>query len=159
MNAENRITRFENNEARSSEIHVLKLLIPIIDRRGAQEAARHGAFLFAERCVSAVEIVEVLDDFGRDRSVAFHSIGALRRREKQAMQDALAQTRAILDDAGVPYTWKRVFGPPERVIASSAERSRADIVVLDASGLGFLRKWSVLARLRRLTHTPVTLVQ
>ncbi|QBR01224.1 universal stress protein [Paraburkholderia pallida] len=138
---------------------MLKLLIPIIDRHGAREAARHGAFLFAERCVSEVEIVEVLDDPAYDRSVAFHSIGALRRREKQAMQDALLQTRAILDDAGVPYTWTRVFGPPERVIASSVERGRADIVVLDASGLGFLRKWSVLARLRRLMHTPVTLVQ
>ncbi|CAM2171685.1 Universal stress protein [Paraburkholderia sacchari] len=138
---------------------MLKLLIPIIDRHGAQEAARHGAFLFAERCVSEVEIVEVLDDLGLDRSVAFHSIGALRRLEKQAMQDALLQTRAILDDAGVPYTWKRVFGPPERVIASSARLGHADIVVLDATGLGFLRKWSMLARLRCLTHTPVTLVQ
>jgi nucleotide-binding universal stress UspA family protein len=138
---------------------VLKLLIPILDRNGAREAARHGAFLFAEHCVSEVEIVEVLDELGLDRSAAFHSIGALRRFEKDAMRDALLQTRAILDDAGVPYTWRRVCGSPERVIASSAERSHADIVVLDASGLGFFRKWSVLARLRRLTHTPVTLLQ
>jgi nucleotide-binding universal stress UspA family protein len=138
---------------------VLKLLIPVIDRNGAPEAARHGAFLFAERCVSEVEIVEVLDEVGRDRSAAFHSMAGLRISEKQSMRDALLQTRAILDDAGVPYTWKRVFGHPGSVIAACAERDHADIVVLDASHLGFFRKWGVLARLRRLTHTPVTLLQ
>ncbi|WP_027797141.1 universal stress protein [Paraburkholderia acidipaludis] len=138
---------------------MLKLLIPILDRNGALEAARHGAFLFAERCVSEVEIVEVLDEVGQDRSSAFRSRGELRRSEKQAMRDALLRTRAILDDAGVPYTWKRVFGQPERIIATCAESGHADIVVLDASRLGFFRKWGVLARLRRLTHTPVTLLQ
>lgn len=42
-------------------MRVLKLLIPIFDRRGALEAARHCAVLFAEHCVSEVEVVEVLD--------------------------------------------------------------------------------------------------
>ncbi|WP_233872356.1 universal stress protein [Paraburkholderia adhaesiva] len=138
---------------------MLKLLIPIIDRNGALEAAHHGAFLFAERCVSEVEIVEVLDEMGRDRSAAFHSPADLRISEKRAMRDALLQTRAILDDAGVPYTWKRVFGRPEYIIAACAERDHADIVVLDASHLGVFRRWGVLSRLRRLTHTPVTLLQ
>ncbi|MBB3259435.1 nucleotide-binding universal stress UspA family protein [Paraburkholderia bannensis] len=138
---------------------MLKLLIPILDQKGALEAARHSAFLFAEHCVSEVEIVEVLDDLGHDRSAAFHSPGALRRIEKKAMKNALLQTRAILDDAGVPYTWTRVCGPAERIIASYAQKGQADIVVLDASGLGFFRKWAVLARLRRLLPTPVTLIQ
>ncbi|WP_322014310.1 universal stress protein [Paraburkholderia sp. J12] len=138
---------------------MLKLLIPILDRNGALEAARHGAFLFAERCVSEVEIVEVLGEVGHDRSTAFRTLAELRISEKHAMRDALLRTRAILDDAGVPYTWKRVFGQPARIIAACAERSHADIVVIDASRLGFFRKWGVLARLRRLTHTPVTLLQ
>lgn len=142
-----------------ARFHVLKLLIPILDRDGAPEAARHGAFLFAEHCVSEVEIVEVLDDVGDDRTAAFRSLAQLRLGEKHAMRDALLRTRAILDDAGVPYTWQRVFGRPERVIAACAERGHADIVVIDASRLGFFRRWSVIARLRRLTPTPVTLLQ
>jgi len=137
---------------------VLKLLIPVLGARGATEAARHGAFLFAERCVSEVEIIEVLDDVAQCRAVAFHSPSELHRREKQAALDALMQTRAILDDAGVPYTWKRVFGPPERTIAQYAAKGHADIVVLDASHLGFFHKWTVLARLWRLTSTPVTML-
>ena len=140
------------------EVGVLKLLIPVLGARGATEAARHGAFLFAERCVSEVEIIEVLDDVAKGRAVAFHSPAALHRREKQAALDALMQTRAILDDAGVPYTWKRVFGPAERTIAQYAEKDHADIVVLDASHLGFFHRWTVLARLWRLTSTPVTML-
>ncbi|RQH04412.1 universal stress protein [Paraburkholderia dinghuensis] len=137
---------------------MLKLLIPVLGARAATNAARHGAFLFAERCVSEVEIIEVLDDVVRDRAVAFHSPATLHRREKQEALDALMQTRAILDDAGVPYTWKRVFGPPERTIAQYAAKGHADIVVLDASHLGFFHRWTVLARLWRLTSTPVTML-
>ena len=137
---------------------MLKLLIPVLGAKGATEAARHGAFLFAERCVSEVEIVEVLDDVTLSRAVAFHSPAMLRRREKHAALDALMQTRAILDEAGVPYTWKRVFGPAERTIAQCAAKGHADIVVLDASHLGFFHKWTVLARLWRLTSTPVTML-
>ncbi|WP_306439158.1 universal stress protein [Pandoraea communis] len=137
---------------------VLRLLIPVLGTQGATEAARHGAFMFTERCVSDVEIIEVLDDVTHSRAVAFHSLGALHRREKQAARDALMQTRAILDDAGVPYTWKRVFGPAERTIAQYAAQVHADIVVLDASHLGFFHRWAVLARLWRFTSTPVTML-
>ncbi|WP_233886856.1 universal stress protein [Paraburkholderia flagellata] len=137
---------------------MLKLLIPVLGAKGATEAARHGAFLFAERCVSEVEIIEVLDDVAQGRAVAFHSPATLHRREKQGALDALMRTRAILDDAGVPYTWKRVFGPPERTIAQYAAKGHADIVLLDASHLGFFHRWTVLARLWRLTSTPVTML-
>jgi nucleotide-binding universal stress UspA family protein len=137
---------------------VLKVLIPIVSRRGAVEAARHSAFLFAEHCVAEVEIIEVLDDVGHDRASAFHSIGQLRRQEKDAMRDALQRTRAILDDAGVPYTWKRVFGHPGTQIATYARRGNADMVLLDATGLGFFSRWGMFAKLWRLSPAPVTLL-
>lgn len=133
-------------------------MIPILCRGGAPEAARHAAFLFAERCVSEVELLEVLDDANEGRAAAFHSRGSLRRREKQAMRDALMRTRAILDDAGVPYTFKRVFGKAERTIAEHAVSDHADIVVLDAGGLGFFRRWGTFARLWRLCLKPVTMI-
>ncbi|WP_240655988.1 universal stress protein [Paraburkholderia phosphatilytica] len=137
---------------------VLKLLIPIVSRKGALEAARHGAFLFAEHCVSAVEIVEVLEEVGHSRTSAFRSLGELRRQEKDEMRDALLRTCAILDDAGVPYTWKRVFGPADRQIATCARRGNADLVLLDATGLGFFSRWGMFAKLWRLSSTPVTLL-
>lgn len=138
---------------------MLKLLIPIVDEHGALEAARHGAFLFAEQCVSEVEVVEVIDDLEYDRTSAFWSITMRSLLDDDPVDNALSRTRAILDDAKVPYTWTRAFGTPARTIAAHANRSRADIVVLDASHLGPLRKWGVLFGLRRFTHTPVTILQ
>ncbi|RZF30448.1 universal stress protein [Paraburkholderia sp. UYCP14C] len=137
---------------------MLKLLIPVLGDKDATEAARHGAFLFAEKCVSEVEVIEVLDDLAQGRSGAFHSRSELHRSEKERARDALMQTCAVLDDAGVPYTWKRVFGPPERTIAQYAAKDHADIVVLDASHLGFFHRWTVLARLWRWSSIPVTML-
>jgi nucleotide-binding universal stress UspA family protein len=137
---------------------MLKLLIPVICQTGALEAARHAAFLFAEKCVTQVELIEVLEDTGHGRTAAFHSQSSLRRREEQSMQDALIGTRAVLDDAGVPYSWKRVFGPPAKSIAAYAARSGSDVVVLDASGLGRVRKWIMLFRLWHLSRKPITML-
>lgn len=137
---------------------MLKLMIPVLYGGGAPEAARHAAFLFAERCVSEVELIEVLDDANQGRAAAFHSPGDLRRREMWSVRDALTTTRTILEDAGVPYTFKRVFGPPERTIAEHAASDHADIVVLDAGRLGFFRRWGTFARLWRLCSKPVTMI-
>ena len=137
---------------------MLKLLIPVLCRAGAPEAARHAAFLFAERCVAQVELLEVLEEVGEGRALAFQSRATLRRREKISMRDALTRTCAVLDDAGVPYTWKRIFGPPEKTIAVYAAKHGADVVVLDAGGLGFFRKWWMLARLWRLSPKPITML-
>lgn len=137
---------------------MLKLMIPVFYGGGAPEAARHAAFLFAERCVSEVELIEVLDDANQGRAAAFHSPGDLRRREMWSVRDALTTTRAILDDAGVPYTFKRVFGPPERTVAEHAASDHADIVVLDAGRLGFFRRWGTFVRLWRLCSKPVTMI-
>ncbi|ACC74971.1 universal stress protein [Paraburkholderia phymatum] len=137
---------------------MLKLLIPVLGREGALEAARHAAFLFAEKCVAQVELIEVLEEVGEGRAVAFQSRAALRRSEKLSMRDALTRTCAVLDDAGVPYRWKRVFGAPEKTIAAYAAAHDSDLVILDASGLGFFRRWGILARLWRLSPKPITML-
>jgi hypothetical protein len=74
------------------------------------------------------------------------------------MRDALTRTCAVLDDAGVPYTWKRVFGPREKTIATYAATDDADVVVLDTSGLGCFRGWGLVARLWRLSPKPITML-
>jgi nucleotide-binding universal stress UspA family protein len=137
---------------------MLRLLIPVVDRDGAIQAARYAAFLFLERCVSEVELLEVLEPIDEGRAAAFHSRSALRRHEKQVMLDALIQTRSVLEDAGVPYKWKRVFGHSAKAIAAYAAETQSDVVVIDASHFGFLRRLTMLARLWRATTTPVTML-
>jgi nucleotide-binding universal stress UspA family protein len=120
--------------------------------------ARHAAFLFAEHCVSEVELMEVLEPSDQGRASASYSRGTLRLQEKRAMLSALVQTRAILEDAGVPYHWSRVFGPVARTIAARAAEKRSDIILVDGSHLGFMRRWWVMTRLWQSMQTPVTMV-
>lgn len=135
---------------------MLRLLIPVLEHEGALLAARHAVLLYAAHCVSEVELLEVLDPIEQGRAAAFHSWSDLRRQQKRAMRDALAKTRSVLDDAGVPYKWKRVTGPAARTIADYAAKLQSDMVVLDASRFGFFTRLAMLARLWRLTTTPVT---
>jgi len=137
---------------------VLKLLIPIVDQHGAAEAARHSAFLFAERGMVEVEIVETLRDASDDRAAWFWSALEPRMRKQRRIHDTLSATCAILEDAGVPYRLRHAPGPAERSIAACVECGGADIVLVDASHLGFLRKWLMLSRLKRLCSVPVTLL-
>jgi nucleotide-binding universal stress UspA family protein len=137
---------------------MLRLLIPVVDHDGAVQAARYAAFLFLEHCVSEVELLEVLEPIDEGRATAFHSRSALRRHEKLVMLSALIRTRSILDDAGVPYKWKRVFGHGAKAIAAYAAETHSDVVVIDASHFGFFRRLVMLARLWRATTTPVTIL-
>jgi len=137
---------------------MLKLLIPVVDRKGAIQAARYAAFMFLEHCVAEVELLEVLEPVDQGRAAAFHSRSKLLRHEKSLMHGALVQTRSILEDAGVPYKWKRVFGRGTKAIADYAARTQSDVVVIDASHFGFFRRFAVLAGLWRRTSTPVTML-
>ena len=102
--------------------------------------------------------MEVLEPQDQGRASVFHPLGALRLQEKRAMLSALSQTRAILDDAGVPYHWSRVFGPMAGTIAARAAEKRSDIVLVDASHLSFFTRWWVMNKLWRSMQTPVTMV-
>jgi nucleotide-binding universal stress UspA family protein len=137
---------------------MLRLLIPVTNKNGALQAARHAAFLFAERCVSEVELVQVLEPFDEGRAAAFHSLATLRLHEERMMSKAMTQTRAILDDAGVPYHWTRVVGPVVETIAARAAEKQSDVVLLDASRLSFITRWWLMARLWRNVQTPVTVL-
>jgi len=137
---------------------MLRLLIPVVGHDDAAQAARYAAFLYSEHCVSEIVLLEVLEPIDEGRTAAFHSRSALRRHEKRVMLGALVQTRSILDDAGVPYRWKRVFGHGAKAIAAYAAKAHPDVVVIDASHLGFFRRLTMLASLWRATTTPVTML-
>ncbi len=51
---------------------MLKLLVPVLCQSGALVAARHAAFLFTEKCVEEIQLIEVLDGVDQGRAVAFH---------------------------------------------------------------------------------------
>jgi nucleotide-binding universal stress UspA family protein len=137
---------------------MIRMLIPVLDHGGAVEAARYAAFMFLEHGVTEVELLEVLEPVAQGRAVAFHTRSSLLRHEKHAMLKALIDARTILEEAGVPYHWKRVFGHPAKAIADYIAATRPDVMVIDASRMGFFRRLAMLASLSRRTVTPVTMV-
>jgi len=137
---------------------MLRLLIPLVDEGGAPVAARHAAFLFREHCVSEVELLEVRAHLAYGRELAFYPRGRLMREDLSVLGSALQQTRAILEDAGVPYTTHRAQGDAARSIARRASEAQSDLVLIDASRFHFIKRWWTLAKLWRLTFTPVTLL-
>jgi hypothetical protein len=137
---------------------MIRMLIPVPDHRGAVEAARYAAFMFLERGVTEVELLEVLEPVDQGRTAAFHTRSALVRREKRAMLKALIDARNILEEAGVPYHWKRIFGRWTKAVADYATIHQPDVMVIDVSHMGFFRRLAMLASLSRRTVTPVTLV-
>ncbi|OAJ53223.1 universal stress protein [Paraburkholderia ginsengiterrae] len=137
---------------------MLRMLIPVLDHAGAAEAARFAAFMYLERCVTEVELLEVLEPVDQGRAAAFHTRSSLLRQEKRTMLKALIDARTILEEAGVPYHWKRVFGHSTKAIAAYAATSRPDVMVIDASHMSFFRRLAMLASLARRTVTPVTMV-
>ena len=137
---------------------MVRMLIPLLDKGGVVEAARFAAFMFLERCVTEVELLEVLEPVDQGRAAAFHTRSSLAHREEQAMLKALVDARTILEEAGVPYHWKRVFGHSTKAIADYATTTRPDVMVIDASHMGFFRRLAMLAALSRRTVTPVTMV-
>ncbi|MGF6777403.1 universal stress protein [Paraburkholderia sp. GAS334] len=137
---------------------MFRMLIPVLDHDGAAEAARFAAFMYLERCVTEVELLEILEPVDQGRAAAFHTRSSLARLEKRAMLKALVDARAILEEAGVPYKWKRVFGRRTKAIAAYAATTRPDVMVIDASHMGLFRRLATLAALSIRTITPVTMV-
>ncbi len=135
---------------------MLRLLIPIISIHGAVGAARHAAFLSGKHRGLQVELLEVLEPPDQCRVVAFHSIAEQCSELLEEMSGGVRGTQAVLENAGVPFTLTRRFGPAAQTTAAFAAELRCDIVLLDASHLGPVGRWWLAARLWRLTPTPVT---
>lgn len=137
---------------------MIRMLIPVFDNGGAVEAARYAAFMFLEHGITEVDLLEVLEPVDQGRASAFHTRSSLVRHEKHAMLKALIDVRSILEEAGVPYRWKRVFGHRIKTIVEYAASTRPDVMVIDASHMGIFRRVAMLTSLARRTVTPVTMV-
>lgn len=87
----------------------MKLLILVLCKAGALEAARHAAFLFYEKCVTQVELIEVLEDAGEGRAVAFQSRAALRRREKRRLRSCAVRRDRESQFSGTWVTCLKVW--------------------------------------------------
>lgn len=141
---------------------MIKILVPVDGSANALAAVRHAAFLFRERGVSEIVLLNVQPALEGTRACAFHSLTDLREYERRQGEAALAGACDILDDSGVRYLTLIGVGEKANAIASAAESLQCDGIVLGMS------LWSQIkarfggglpAKLIRRTSVPVTVVK
>ncbi len=143
---------------------MLKLLVPVGHSPRALQAVRHAAFLYSERCVSEVVLLNVQPPLGGSRADAFHTHRELDAIGQAAAAHDLAAAITILRDTGVPHSVTMRFGTQADAIARCALEHHCDEIVV-AAPRGNAPHWlaRVLGlglhdRLMRLTRLPVTAV-
>ena len=73
-----------------------------------------------------------------------------------------ASVRAILDEAGVAYTYDVELGPVAETIARYAREHKVDAIIMSTRGMSAISNLlmgSIATRVLHLTDVPVTLVK
>lgn len=75
---------------------------------------------------------------------------------------ALKDARAMLDAAGIPYSYHIAIGTPAEAIVQYAQEQQADQIVMNAQGQGTLSELllgSVAGKVARIAKVPVLLTR
>ena len=91
--------------------------------------------------------------------VTTSDIEALRREEGT---ESCAPVRAVLDAAGVPYTFDVELGPVAETIARYAQEHRCDSIIMGTRGMSAISNLllgSIATKVLHITDVPVTLVK
>lgn len=141
---------------------MLRVLVPVNGSAHALDAVRHAAFMFRDRCVSEVVLLNVQPPLEFGRASAFHSLAALRKLEETSGEAALRDARSILDDAGARYVAQIRVGDVAQTIAQAAAANDCDAIVMGTAGrtaVGALLAGRLTNKLIRMSRIPVTLVK
>jgi nucleotide-binding universal stress UspA family protein len=140
----------------------MKFLVPV---DGSECSLRAVAYLIRlAKCREVVEIQllnvrEPADAWEIRRFLNADEIGKLQQSEGELN---LAEAKALLDKAGVPYRAQVRVGPLAQTIADYAAEQACDSIVMGTHGRGGLVELflgSVAAKVIHLTRLPVTLIK
>ena len=140
----------------------MKFLVPSDGSDNAVRAVAHVIRL--ARCREPVEVLLLnvrvpVDAWEVRRFLTEEEITALQQKEGE---DDLTTSRALLDEAGVPYTAQVADGPVAQTIARMADDSGCDQIVMGTHGRGGIASLflgSTAAKVVHLAKVPVTLVK
>ncbi|UIF87610.1 universal stress protein [Cupriavidus sp. UYPR2.512] len=140
---------------------MIKLLVVVDGSDSSLWAVRHAAFLYRERSVSQIVLLNVQAPIENGRAAGYHSLAKLREREREDGEAALASAAEILEDSGVKYVAQIGIGSPANTILNAAQACQCDGIVLGLSA------WSRVlaligagtpAKTMRRSPVPVTLI-
>ncbi len=140
----------------------MKILLPVDGSEHAVRAAKHLVALLQACDGHEVFLLNVQEPIDAPE-IRSH----MRASEIEAMQetrggDALAPVRAVLDQAGMPYTPTVLIGPIAETIAQFATDQGCEKIIMGTRGLGAISgvlMGSVTTEVLHATQLPVTLVK
>ncbi len=138
-----------------------KILVPIDGSKVAVRAARH-AVESARRTgdirIILLNVQQVLERWYKHGLMNEEALKHLR----QQGEEESAEARAVLDESGVPYDFRVVFGHPAEVITRLAKEQDCEGIVMGTRGLGDVENvflGSTAYKVIQLAELPITLIK
>jgi nucleotide-binding universal stress UspA family protein len=139
-----------------------RILLPVDDSASARHAVQHARVCAGETCDLEIHLVNVQpvgDDWRVGRLLKDTEVAALAQSYGEA---ELAEARAILDAAHVPYFTHILRGEVAEEIVALCARLGCDQILMGANGrtsLGQVLMGSTATQVLHLARVPVTFVK
>jgi nucleotide-binding universal stress UspA family protein len=141
---------------------MIKFLVPVDGSASAERAVRH--LIQLVRCPEAAEIhlLNVRPPIVAWEVRRFLTDEEIAETQSSEGENDLLSARALLDEAGLPYSAQVLVGPIAQTIADYATEQGCDAIVMGSHGrdeFANLLMGSVATKVIHLVKIPVTLVQ
>ena len=138
------------------------ILLPVDGSESAERAARHLVYLIRTYTPLTVRVLNVQPEIkSGDISpmVTSETVEQVHREQGVRCGESV---RAILDEAGIPYTYDVELGPVAETIARCAREQKVDAIIMGTRGMSAISNLlmgSIATRVLHLADVPVTLVK
>jgi nucleotide-binding universal stress UspA family protein len=138
------------------------ILLPVDGSESSQRAARHLIYLIKTYTPLTVRVLNVQPPVKAGEISPMVAIEAIEQsRREDGVRDGQA-IRALLDEAGIAYTYDVEMGPVAETIARYAKEHDVNAIIMGTRGLSpitNLLMGSIATRVLHLADVPVTLVK
>ncbi len=138
------------------------ILLPVDGSPSSERAARHLIHLIKTYTPLTVRVLNVQPPVKSGEispMVTIDVVEQVRREEGVAAGESI---RALLDEAGVAYTYDVELGPVAETIARYASEHKVDAIIMGTRGLSAISNLlmgSIATKVLHLAEVPVTLVK
>ena len=139
-----------------------RLLLTIDGSASSDRAVKHLIHLLKRRQPMDVHLLHVQPPIMAGEISPMVTIKTLESLHHDRGEKTAASARALLDDAGIPYTFRIELGPIAETIARYAQNNRCETIIMGTRGMSAMRNLilgSVATRVIHLVDVPVTLVK
>ena len=138
------------------------ILLPVDGSQSSERAARHLVYLIKNFTPLVVRVLNVQPPV---KAGEISPLVTSEQVEETRLEDGIAcgaPVRAILDEAGIAYTYEVELGPVSETIAHYVGEHKCDAIIMGTRGLSAISNLlmgSIATKVLHLTDVPVTLVK